>query len=197
MNFIHDSAIIENGVKLGENTSVWDNVHIRKNAKIGHDCIIGEKSYIAYDVVIGNYVKINAQVYVCAGVTIQDKVMISAGAIFTNDKFPRAFSIEGQGLASSAPNEETQDTLVGEGATICANATIIGGNKIGKYSMVGAGSVVTKSVPAYALYYGNPARFKGWICKCGTKLGEVKQKAACGKCSSSYILKNNILEKIE
>ncbi len=168
---IHPSALVEPNVALGPRTKVWDNVHIRHGAAIGSDCIIGEKSYIAYDVRIGNYVKINANVYICAMVTIEDFVMISAGTVFTNDKFPRAFPPDMSGLASSEPNEETLATMVGQGATIGANATIGCGIKIGRYAMVGMGSVVTKSVPDYGLVFGNPARLQGYVCACGPQLG--------------------------
>ena len=104
---IHPTALVEPGVEIGPGTSVWDNVHIRGPAWIGPDCIVGEKTYIAYGVRIGTCVKINAQVYVCTGVTIEDRVMIAAGVIFTNDRYPRAFAIDGDGLASSEPNEDT------------------------------------------------------------------------------------------
>lgn len=195
--FVHSTAIIEKDVSIGNNTSIWDNVHIRRNTSIGHDCIIGEKTYVAYDVKIGNFVKINASVYICTGVTIKDKVMLSAGVIFTNDKFPRAFSLEDDGLADSGPTEETVKTLVEEGATIGANSTIIGDNVIGAYSMIGAGSVVTKSVLPYALYYGVPAKFKGWVCKCGSKLHDIKGEIICERCVSVYVIKSNCLKKIK
>ena len=155
---IHPTAIIERGVNIGAHSSVWDSVHIRSNATIGHHCIIGEKSYIAYDVKIGNYVKINAFVYIPTGITVEDKVMISAGCIFVNDKYPRAFDSRKNTLLSSAPNEETLYTWVREGATIGAAATILGDLEIGRFALVGAGSVVTKDVPAGEVCAGNPAR---------------------------------------
>lgn len=192
--FIHKTALIEKNVSIGSNTSIWDNVHIRQNTSIGHHCIIGEKSYVAYAVKIGNFVKINAFVYICTGVTIKDKVMISAGVVFTNDKFPRAFSLESDGLAASGPTQDTVKTLVEEGATIGANSTVIGNNTIGAYSLVGAGSVVTKSIPPYALYYGVPAKFHRWVCKCGDKLTESKRKIICKKCGSVYVIKGSFLK---
>ena len=121
---IHPTALIEPGVQLGARTAVWDSAHIRGPASIGHDCIVGEKTYIAYDVRIGNLVKINAQVYICAGVTIADRVMISAGVIFTNDRYPRAFDPDTGELASSEPNDDTLCTTVGDGTTIGAGARI-------------------------------------------------------------------------
>ena len=167
---IHPTALIEPRVELGPGTSVWDNVHIRGPAWIGADCIIGEKTYIAYGVRIGSCVKINAQVYVCTAVTIEDRVMISAGVIFTNDRYPRAFAPDGTGLASSAPNEDTLETVVREGATIGAGAVIGPGLEIGAYAMVGMGAVVTADVPPHALVFGNPARVRGSVCVCGEPL---------------------------
>ena len=175
---IHPTALVESGVELGEGTSVWDNVHIRGPAQIGHDCIIGEKTYIAYGVTIGNFVKINAQVYVPTGVTIADRVMISAGVIFTNDRYPRAFAIEGGGLADSGPNEDTLTTVVQEGATIGAGATIGPGLTIGAYAMIGMGSVVTSDVPPHGLVFGNPARLRGYVCVCG----HPRKDDRCSRC---------------
>src|SRR5437762_8871958 len=152
---IHPTAIIEHGVSIGARTTVWDGVHLRGPSSIGQDCIVGEKTYVAYGVLIGSYVKINAHVYICTGVTIEDRVMIAAGVIFTNDRYPRAFAIDGDGLASSEPNEDTLQTTVREGATIGAGAVIGPGLEIGAYAMVGMGAVVTGDVPPHALVYGN------------------------------------------
>jgi UDP-2-acetamido-3-amino-2,3-dideoxy-glucuronate N-acetyltransferase len=188
---VHPTALVEEGVSFGPGTKVWDNAHIRHGAVLGKECIVGDKSYIAYDVHIGNYVKINSNVYVCAMVTIEDYVMIAAGTVFTNDKFPRAFPPDLTGLASSEPNEETLPTLVREGATIGANATIGCDLEIGRYAMVGMGSVVTKSVPDYGLVFGNPARLQGYVCACGPVLGNkdvflATGRAQCHRCRRQY-----------
>jgi len=167
MSKIHPTAIIEEGVVLGEGTSVWDNVHIRHGACLGDECIIGEKSYIAYDVRIGNRVKINAMVYICAAVTIEDGVMISASTTFTNDRFPRATFPDLKRLRPSEPDEHTLPTYVREGSTIGAGCIIGNDLEIGRWSMVGMGSVVTKSVPNFHLVLGSPARSVGAVCKCG------------------------------
>jgi len=190
---IHPTALVEANVSFGTGCKIWDNVHIRHGAVLGKDCIVGEKSYIAYDVRIGNYVKLNANVYICAMVTVEDYVMISAGTVFTNDKFPRAFPPDLSGLASSDPNEETLPTLVREGATIGANATIGCGIEIGRYAMVGMGAVVTKSVPDHGLVFGNPSRLQGWVCTCGPMLGrqDVFEKAGtvqCHRCGRQYTM---------
>jgi UDP-2-acetamido-3-amino-2,3-dideoxy-glucuronate N-acetyltransferase len=168
--------VIEAGVAIGAGTTVWDHVHVRKNARIGSHCIIGEKTYIAYDVKIGNGVKINAFVYLCAGVTVQDLVMISAGTIFTNDRYPRAFDPDGTTLKTSAPTEETLQTKVCRGVTIGAGCVIGPGVELGSYCMLGMGSVVTRSVAPHRLVYGNPSRIQGYVCICGAALSRSRSK---------------------
>jgi acetyltransferase-like isoleucine patch superfamily enzyme len=189
--WIHPTALVEEGVVLGDGTRVWDGVHIRHGARLGHDCIVGEKSYIAYDVAIGNYVKINAVVYICAGVSIGDFCMISAHTVFTNDRFPRSGNRDLTGLETSDPTDETLNTRLMRGVTIGANATIGPGVTLGEFSMVGMGSVVTKPVPAHALVVGNPARVAGWLSACGEPLvrGAERPGAAlrCGRCGRDYL----------
>ncbi len=190
---IHPTAIIEENVRIGAGTSVWDNVHIRHGAGIGEECIIGEKSYIAYDVAIGNRVKINAFVYICAAVTIEDGVMISAGTVFTNDRFPRATTPDLKSLRSSDPDEETLPTLVREGATIGAHCTIGNDLEIGRFAMIGMGALVTKSVPDFHLAIGAPARSVGYVCRCGKVLAMISNldptaasKLTCAACGLEY-----------
>lgn len=190
---IHPTAIIERDVSIGEGTSIWDNVHIRFGAKLGDECIVGEKSYIAYEVQIGHRVKINAMVYICNAVTIEDGVMISAGTIFTNDRFPRATTPDLKQLRSSAPDEHTLPTLVREGATIGAGAVIGNDLTIGRWAMVGMGSVVTKSVGDFQLVLGNPARSVGCVCRCGELLARWKPneivdlpELTCHACGLEY-----------
>jgi len=180
---IHPTAIVEEGVSIGAETSVWDNVHIRKNTVIGDDCIIGEKTYIAYEVKIGNGVKINSFVYICTAVVIEDQVMISAGTVFTNDRFPRAFDLDGQSIKTSDPTEETLQTIVRKGVTIGAGGTIGPGIELGEYCMVGMGSVVTQNVLPHQLVYGNPAKPQGYVCICGEPLS---LQYFCPKCKREY-----------
>jgi UDP-2-acetamido-3-amino-2,3-dideoxy-glucuronate N-acetyltransferase len=194
---IHPSAMIEDGVRIGSHTSVWDNVHIRHGATIGEQCIVGEKSYIAYDVVIGNRVKINAFVYICAAVTIEDGVMISAGTIFTNDRFPRATTPDLNQLRDSAPDEHTLPTLVRGGATIGAGAVIGNDLSIGRFAMVGMGTVVTRTVPDFYLVIGQPARPVGVVCKCGPMVhrfdgqpDETDADIKCGECGAEYLIRS-------
>jgi UDP-2-acetamido-3-amino-2,3-dideoxy-glucuronate N-acetyltransferase len=197
---VHPTALVEDGVVLGEGTRIWDGVHIRRGARIGHDCIVGEKSYIAYDVVIGNYVKINAVVYVCAGVSIGDFCMLSAHTVFTNDRFPRSGRRDLGGLETSDPTEETLLTRVGRGVTTGANATIGPGVSLGEFAMVGMGAVVTRDVPPFALVVGNPARLAGWLSACGEPLvrgRDIDAAAArdlrCHRCGRDYRLEGGVL----
>jgi acetyltransferase-like isoleucine patch superfamily enzyme len=190
--FIHETANIEEGVTIGEHSKIWDHVHIRKDAHIGHDTTIGEKSYIAYGVTIGNFVKINAMVYIPAYVTVEDFCMISAGTVFTNDLYPRAMNPDLTALMTSEPTEDTLATIVKKGVTIGANATIGPGITLGEFSMIGMGSVVTKSVPDFGLVLGNPAHLVGFVCICGPSLLSLKnppQQGAiltCEKCHRKY-----------
>jgi len=186
---IHPTAIIEENVTLGKGTSIWDNVHIRHGASLGEECIVGEKSYIAYDVKIGNRVKINAMVYICAGVEIEDGVMISASTTFTNDRFPRATFPDLKSLRPSEPDEHTLPTLVREGSTIGAGCIIGNDLEIGRWAMVGMGSVVTRSVPDFHLVLGSPARSIGTVCKCGKlfhKFESAESGAYACECGLEY-----------
>ena len=199
---IHPTAIVERDVTIGEGTSVWDNVHIRFDTTIGEECVIGEKTYIAYDVRIGSRVKINAFVYICTAVTIEDGVMISAGTVFTNDRFPRATTPDLTQLRPSEPDEETLPTLVKSGATIGANCTIGNDLEIGRWAMIGMGSVVTKSVPDFTLVLGNPARRVGAACRCGHLLfrhasDETPTDASysCDKCRRGYRIRSGVVSE--
>ncbi len=165
---IHDTALVEAGVSIGDGTSVWDNAHIRgPGTTIGDSCIVGGKTYIAAGVSIGSRVKLNANVYVCAAVVIEDGVMVSAGTIFTNDVFPRAATPDLRRLRPSEPDDSTRPTWVREGATIGAGCLIGCDLEIGRFAMIGMGSVVTKAVPDFALMVGHPARLVGYVDRAG------------------------------
>jgi acetyltransferase-like isoleucine patch superfamily enzyme len=200
--FIHPTAIVEKNVRIGDDTSIWDNAHIRRDTVIGNKCIVGEKSHISYDVKIGNLVKINAFVYICTAVTIEDGVMVSAGCIFTNDRYPRATNPDLKSLRGSGPDDHTLPTVVRAGATIGAGA-IIGCNlTIGRFAMVGMGSVVTRSVPNFHLVIGNPARHVAYVCRCGEPMGKADDQEptkvdhlTCTACTRTYHLENrNVVE---
>lgn len=192
--FVHPTAIVEEGAAIGEGTAIWDGVHVRGPSRIGSQCIVGEKSYIAYDVEIGDKVKINAHVYICAGVRIGDGVMVSAGTIFTNDRFPRATDSDLESLRPSEPDSETLRTVVADGATIGAGAIVGPGIEIGRWCMVGMGSVVTKSVADFHLVAGNPARSIGAVCRCGHPLlrfhpgSEPTVDVECVRCARRYAI---------
>lgn len=196
---IHPTAIVEEGVDIGDGTSIWDNVHLRGPSSIGCQSIVGGKSYIAYGVTIGDRVKINANVYIPTGVTIETGVMISAGTIFTNDRFPRATTPDLAELRGSDPDEHTLTTLVGAGATIGAGARIGPGIEIGTFAMVGMGSVVTRDVPPFALVVGAPARIVGFVCRCGEPVvrgapGEAPDGACrCPRCGRGYEMRGGRL----
>jgi len=165
---IHPTADVEDGVTVGPGTALWDNVHVRgPGTSIGRDCIVGEKTYLAYGVQVGDRCKLNAMVYVPTGITLEDGVMVGAGATFTNDRFPRATTADLALLRSSGVDEDTERTLVREGATVGAGAVIGPGVRIGRWAMIGAGAVVTRSVGDHHLVAGNPARTIGGVCRCG------------------------------
>ena len=165
---IHPSARVEEGVEIGEDTAIWDHVHIRgPGTRIGTECIVGEKTYIAYGVLIGDRVKVNAFVYVCNAVTIEDGVMVAAGTIFTNDRFPRAATADLRRPWTSAPDEHTRPTLVRAGATLGAGCVVGPDLVVGRFAMAGMRSVITRSVPDFHLVAGHPARPIGLVCRCG------------------------------
>lgn len=197
---IHPTALVEEGVEIGDETSIWDNVHIRGPSRIGRSCIIGGKSYIAYGVDVGDFVKINSFVYIPTGVTIGDGCMISAGTIFTNDVTPRATDPKITRLQDSGPQETTQDTVLGKGVTIGAGSRIAGGIRIGDFAMIGMGAVVTKDVGAFQLVYGNPARVKGVVSRSGDVLmrGDLSGTGAlyCAACDINYRYRDGVVEEL-
>lgn len=158
--FVHETALVENGTQIGENTKIWVNSQIRAGAIVGSNCILSKDTYIDSSVKIGNGCKIQNSVSIYNGVTIEDDVFVGPNACFTNDKVPRAFD----------PDWEITPTLIKKGASIGANATIVCGIIIGEYAMVAAGSVVTKDVEPYSLVMGNPAKHYSYIDKMGNKL---------------------------
>jgi acetyltransferase-like isoleucine patch superfamily enzyme len=168
--YAHPTAVVESE-EIGDETKIWHFAHIRKGSKIGKNCNIGKSVYIDTDAIIGNNVKIQNFVSVYKGVTIEDDVFVGPSVTFTNDLYPRAF-IWDEGHVS--------DTLICRGASIGANATLVCGITVGRYAMIGAGSVVAEDVPPFSLVLGNPARQKGWVCYCGQRLDEDDpQNASC------------------
>ena len=201
---VHPTAIVEDNVHLGDGTSIWDNAHVRHGATLGESCIVGGKSCIAYDVQIGNRVKINSNAYICNAVTIEDGVMVSAGVIFTNDRFPRATVPDLSELRGSEPDEHTLQTLVREGCTIGAGAIIGCDLELGCFSMIGMGSIVTKSVGDFCLVVGNPARVRGFVCRCGEPTARFQDIAEvspgplqCHACQREYIYADGVVSEVQ
>lgn len=168
--YIHPTADVAADAQIGEDTKVWHLVQIRPGVKIGSECILGRGVYVDAHAEIGNRVKIQNYVSVYEGVIIEDGVFVGPNAVFTNDKIPRAVNPDGS--LKSPTDWKISYTRVGAGAALGANCTIVCGVTIGKWAMVGAGSVVTKDVPDYALVVGNPAHVIGYVCKCGERLPE-------------------------
>ena len=160
---IHESSYIDDDVKIGYGTKIWHFCHILKNTQIGNNCSIGQNVVIGPNVNIGNKIKIQNNVSIYEGVTLEDGVFCGPSCVFTNVINPRSNIIR---------KNEYLTTIVKKGASIGANATIVCGNNIGSYSFIGAGAVVTKDVPNYALFVGNPAKRIGWMSKAGIRLGD-------------------------
>jgi UDP-2-acetamido-3-amino-2,3-dideoxy-glucuronate N-acetyltransferase len=182
--FAHESSYIDDNVKIGGGTKIWHFCHVQSGAVIGEKCSLGQNINIGNNVKIGSYVKIQNNVSVYEGVEFEDYVFCGPSCVFTNDLTPRCKYPKGR--------ENYKRTLVKEGASIGANATIVCGNTIGRYAMVGAGAVVTKDVLDYALMVGLPARRIGWVCECGEVLNSGYQ---CGVCKRIYIEENNELKE--
>ena len=185
--FIHERALVESGASIGPGTRVWPFAHILPGAKIGSGCNICDHVFIENDVVIGDRVTVKCGIYIWDGVTVEDDVHLGPNVVFTNDRFPRKkpFRLE--------------RTTVRRGASIGANATLLPGITVGRSAMVGAGSVVTKDVPAFALVVGNPARRIGDVCVCGQRLDEAgsARELACTSCGRLYVRQDSDLGLVE
>lgn len=186
--YVHETAIIDDNCIIGDGTKIWHFSHILSGCVIGQNCSIGQNCVIFPEVVLGNNVKIQNNVSVYTGVTCDDDVFLGPSCVFTNVVNPRS-AINRRGQYSK--------THVGKGASIGANATIVCGNDIGKFAFIGAGAVVTKNVPDYALVIGNPARQSGWMSEYGHKLNFDKEgKATCPESKEVYKLENGSVFKL-
>lgn len=185
--FVHESSYIDEPCTIGKGTKIWHFSHIMQNCKIGENCNIGQNVVISPDVVLGNSVKVQNNVSVYTGVICEDDVFLGPSCVFTNVINPRSFI---------SRRNEYKKTIIGKGASIGANATIVCGHNIGKYAFIAAGAVVTKDVPDYALVMGNPARVKYYVCECAEKMVWQNSKFICPCCGKKYILKDEHVEEI-
>lgn len=180
--FAHETAVIDAGCNIGDNTKIWHFSHIMPNCTIGNNCNIGQNVVISPDVVLGNNVKIQNNVSLYTGVICEDDVFLGPSCVFTNVINPRSAVVR---------KDEYRQSIIRKGVSIGANATIVCGYEIGEYAFVGAGAVITKPVKAYALMVGNPARHRGWMSKMGHKLNfDQNGIAVCPESHESYELKN-------
>jgi len=186
--FAHPTAVIDEGCKIGNDVKIWHFSHIMPGAEIGDNCNIGQNVVIAPGVILGKNVKVQNNVSIYEGVICDDDVFLGPSMVFTNVINPRSAVVR---------KNEYQQTIVKKGASIGANATIVCGNNIGEYSFIGAGAVVTKEIPPYALVIGNPARQTGWVSEYGIKLKfDEEGKAVCHESGERYILKDNRVNKL-
>lgn len=185
--FAHETAVIDEPCEIGEGTKIWHFSHIMKNSKIGKKCNLGQNVVVSPDVILGNNVKVQNNISIYTGVICEDDVFLGPSMVFTNVINPR----------SAVPRrDQYAKTIVRRGATIGANATIVCGNDIGKYAFIGAGAVVTKAVPDYALVVGNPSKQIGWMSEYGHRLKfDDNNRAICPESKEIYLLENDQVKK--
>ena len=187
--FVHESSYVDEGAVIGAGSKIWHFSHIMGNCKIGDGCNIGQNVVVSPNVVLGKNVKVQNNISIYEGVICEDDVFLGPSMVFTNVINPRIGIIR---------KHEFKTTLVKKGASIGANATIVCGNEIGEYSFIGAGAVVTKPVPAYALVVGNPARQSGWVSEYGHRLTFNENNiAVCAESLQEYSLEKNIVKRIK
>ncbi len=187
--FVHESSYVDDGCQIGKGTKIWHFSHIMSRCVIGEDCNIGQNVVISPDVVLGRNVKIQNNVSVYTGVRCEDDVFLGPSMVFTNVINPRS---------AVSRKDEYKATIIRQGASVGANATIVCGNSLGEYCLIGAGSVVTKDVPAFALMVGNPARRIGWVSRNGEKLHfDENGHATCPATGEQYILQDGEVRLVQ
>jgi UDP-2-acetamido-3-amino-2,3-dideoxy-glucuronate N-acetyltransferase len=187
--FVHESSYVDEPCEIGDGTKIWHFSHVMSNSRIGRRCNIGQNVVISPDVRIGDNVKIQNNVSIYTGVELEDDVFCGPSMVFTNVVNPRSHV---------SRKDEYRKTLVKKGASIGANATVVCGHTIGRYAFIGAGAVVTRDIPDYALIVGNPGRIAGWICQCGVKLSLSRdhnkdEDATCQACGSIYAKRGGVV----
>jgi UDP-2-acetamido-3-amino-2,3-dideoxy-glucuronate N-acetyltransferase len=187
--FKHETAVVDDGCTIGNGTKIWHFSHVMPNCEMGENCNLGQNVVVSSGVKLGNNVKIQNNVSIYTGVICEDDVFLGPSMVFTNITNPRSAIIR---------RDQYVETLVRKGASIGANATIVCGNEIGEYALIGAGAVVTKPVPAFALLVGNPAKQLGWVSEYGHRLNfEDHNVAVCPESNDKYMLINNKVIKVE
>ncbi len=175
--FVHPTAVVDEPVEIGDGTKIWHFSHVMAGASIGENCSIGQNVFIGSGAILGNNIKVQNNVSIYDGVILEDHVFCGPSMVFTNVFNPRSFI---------SRRKEFRKTLVKRGATLGANVTVVCGNTIGQYAFIGAGSVVTKDIPDYALVYGNPGKVKGWVCQCAEEIIFRSGAAVCKACGRKY-----------
>ncbi len=190
--YVHPTAIVEQTARIGDGTKVWHFVHVREDAEIGRECVLGYSVYVGKGVKIGNRVKLENRATLYQGVKIEDDVFVGPHVTFTNDLYPRSHSTDWKIVP----------TLVKKGASIGAGTVVICGLTIGEYAMIGAGSIVTKGIAPHALTYGNPAKIRGFVCKCGRRLTKEEEHQkdvlmVCPICDEKYEIPKEEYAKLQ
>lgn len=184
--YAHETAVIDEGCSIGKGTKIWHFSHIMKDCTIGEHCNIGQNVVVSPGVILGRNVKVQNNVSIYTGVECEDDVFLGPSMVFTNVANPRSAVVR---------KHEYRKTLVGRGASIGANATIVCGHDIGEYAFVGAGAVVTKNILPYELWVGNPARRMGWVSEYGHRLKFENGVAVCPETGDKYLLENDLVRK--
>lgn len=182
--FVHESSYIDEGCEIGEGTKIWHFCHIQSGAKIGKKCSFGQNVNVSNNVIVGDGCKVQNNVSLYEGVVLEDNVFCGPSCVFTNDLTPRAKYPKGRA--------NYKKTLIKEGASIGANATVVCGHTIGRCALIGAGAVVTCNVPDYALMLGIPTRLAGYVCRCGERLSFNEENAECAACGRKYQMNSNL-----
>jgi UDP-2-acetamido-3-amino-2,3-dideoxy-glucuronate N-acetyltransferase len=186
--FVHPTAIVDPGAHVGAGSKIWHFAHVMSGARLGEDVVLGQNVYVASTAIVGDHCRVQNNVSLYDGVVLERGVFVGPSAVFTNVRRPRALF----------PRKGAYDaTLVGEGATLGANATIVCGVRIGACAMIGAGAVITRDVPSFALVVGNPPRRIGWVCRCGERLpaSHAGGTVACTACRRAYLLEGERLSE--
>jgi UDP-2-acetamido-3-amino-2,3-dideoxy-glucuronate N-acetyltransferase len=187
--FVHPTSVVDDNVEIGEGTKIWHFSHVQSNAKIGRNCSFGQNVNVANNVRVGDFVKVQNNVSIYEGVELEDYVFCGPSMVFTNVRNPRC-------KYPQRGSEHCVRTLVREGASIGANATVVCGHTIGRHAFVAAGAVVANDVPDYALVLGVPAHRGGWMCECGTRLPDGRGMLTCPKCARKYACRGETLAAV-